>query len=131
MQKKYDYIAEFIIKASCIQPLHIGSSDGDKGEILIDFDSNIPFINASSISGCFGDYLIKAKNGDKSSKERLFGRINDENKKAEHNKSKINFSNAVFTKNTLKIERRPRVKINGKTGTVFEENRSGQKFDII
>ena len=126
MEAKYSYITRYSIKAICKGPLHVGGGSGEGNDILINPVDNVPFIQASSISGAIGAYIESTFGND--IKEKIFGsKLNG--------KSSIIFSDANFEK--VLIERRPRLKVDGKTSTVASAYnkgtyniKSGQKLEL-
>ena len=120
---KYDKIVKYVICAKCEGPLHIGSSIGGKEDVLIHPVDKSPFIQASSIAGVFRSYVeecmdIKA--------EVLFGADHlDNDKSTTEQQSRIRFMDAIFDLSSVKMELRPHVKIDRKTGSVSEDKFSG------
>lgn len=135
---QYDRIIKYHITATCTEPLHIGNTDGEKGQVLVHPADGIPFVQATSISGVFQAYYRKAFGPAET--DLLFGKRNldEENQDESSEGSRIRISDGFFcSKGTaLKMELRPRVKINPRTGTcdsvdVQGSNRkSGQKFNM-
>lgn len=105
----YSKVNKYIIKAVCKSPMHIGSAQGEKEEVLIDINTGMPFIQATSIAGSFSDFY-KNKVG----KNNWFGGNGENGIDA---RSKIVFSDAVFDPKKTKLELRTRVNIDDKTGT--------------
>lgn len=124
MTFKYNTIIKYEITACCLEPLHIGNAVGSKEEVLIHPIDEVPFIQASSISGVFRDYFTKA--ADKEKVEKLFGDGN----------SKICFTDGRFEETKLLLEFRPRLSINKETGTCDvsdvkgTDKKSGHKFNM-
>lgn len=130
---QYDTIVKYQVHATCTQPLHIGSAEGDQAEVLVHPVDEIPFIQATSISGVFREYYTGI-NG-KEEAELLFGRQKSSEEETDWG-SRIRFSDGNFVANQVKIELRPRVKVNSVTGTCDSSKvegsgqQSGQKFDM-
>ena len=125
---KYDKVIKYIISAKCEGPLHIGSSVGGKEEVLIHPVDSLPFIQASSIAGVFRSYAQKFMN---INVEELFGiSALDKEKSTTEQQSRVRFTDGKFDIDSLKVELRPHVKIDRKTGSVSNSKSSGQKFDI-
>lgn len=129
---RYSQVDKYLIKAVCIEPLHVGSSDGEKEEVLIHPVDQIPFIQATSLSGVFRNYFTHVYGQNET--EKIFGKskVSEESEQA----SRIRFTDGCFQMETVKIELRPRVKLNSATGTVGtqknlgSEQKSGQKFNM-
>lgn len=138
---QYDRIIKYQVTAACTEPLHIGSAQGDGAEVLVHPVDGLPFIQATSISGVFRQYY-KQRNGEAAAKV-LFGDVmweemgNNQSEKKNRG-SKICFSDGKFlTRNKkIKMELRPRVKINRETETCDNATvqgsgkNSGQKFNM-
>ncbi|WP_031556051.1 RAMP superfamily CRISPR-associated protein [Oribacterium sp. FC2011] len=128
----YTMIEQFIIKAHCAEPMHIGSGDKDKGYILLDEESNQPFIPATGLAGVFRS-CYEEKFGREAACE-LFGTIAN----AEMPDSLIKFSDGKFLTSggTVKVEIRPRLALDPATGTVSSSKTkgegiaSGHKFEM-
>lgn len=135
---QYDRIIKYQVTATCTQPLHIGNAEGEKGQVLVHPTDGIPFVQATSISGVFQAYFRKVFGPAET--DLLFGKQNhDEDDQGESREgSRIRMSDGFFCSEgaVLKMELRPRVKINPRTGTcdstdVQGSNRkSGQKFNM-
>lgn len=135
---QYDRIMKYQITATCTEPLHIGNAEGEKGQVLVHPADGIPFVQAASISGVFQAYYRKAFGTEEA--DLLFGKQNpdDENQDESSYGSRIRISDGIFCPEgaALKMELRPRVKINPKTGTCDSSDvqgtnrRSGQKFNM-
>ena len=124
---KFDKITRYKISAKCEGPLHIGSAIGDRAEVLIDPISDTPFVQASSIAGVFRAYcrdILKDSRW-----VQLFG------SNAVENMSRLRFEDGHFN-DGCKMEYRPHVRINRKTGSVQSEiikgdsRKSGQKYNM-
>ena len=125
---KYDKIIKYIFKAKCEGPLHIGSAVGGREDVLIHPVDNSPFVQASSIAGVFRSYANRYMDVDVN---ELFGSSSlDKDKSTTEQQSRIRFSDGKFDLDTLKMELRPHVKIDRKTGSVSSSKSSGQKFDM-
>lgn len=141
---KYDRILRYLVTAQCNGPLRIGNAVGSKEEVLVHPVDNKPFVQASSITGVLRKYYM----GFSGAKvEELFGAPEKEEKKGhkktdkeeKSNWSRIKVSDGSFVDtddNPLKLELRPHVKINRKTGSVDSaeilgtSEKSGQKFNL-
>ncbi len=110
---EFDRILLYKVKAKAALPFHTGGSE-NKEELLID-NENRPYIQANSISGAFGEY---AKLHFPSQKEKLFG--------SQNTKSSIVFSDGIIK--DFNVERRPGVKIDGRTGTAEKHGFFGMNF---
>ncbi len=132
MPSNFDYnkIIKYSVLATCTEPLHIGSTEGEAGEILVHPVDDLPFIQASGISGVFRDYYTRANT--KEQAEKLFGssRQSDEDGGSG---SRIRFTDGTFPKENagVKVELRPRVAINPESGSVAKEKdgEAGHKFE--
>ncbi len=128
----YTMIERFMIKAHCAAPMHIGSGISETGDILLDDESNLPYIPATGLSGVFRNYYEK-KFGETST-DKLFGTITD----MEIPDSLIKFSDGRFltSTGTVKIEVRPRLAIDPASGTGSSSKTqgegisSGHKFEM-
>ena len=110
----YHKVIKYLVNATCTEPLHIGSSLGDKEAVLVHPVDNVPFIQASGIAGVFRSYYEKQYG--REAADNLFGATNfQENENAAEHGSKVRFSDGTFEH--VILERRPRVKINRATGT--------------
>ena len=126
---KYSKVIKYKIRAVCRGPLHIGSANGGKEEVLIDSVTRMPFIQASSLAGVFRSTY--AKNHSEEEVDTLFGASKmNENENSADKKSRVVFTDGQFETKTLKIEIRPHVKIDRETGSVTSSNNSGQKFNM-
>ena len=65
----YDKVAKYIIEAECREPLHIGTGNGENGEVLIHPEENRPFVQAAGIAGAFREFYQY----DEALQTRLFG----------------------------------------------------------
>lgn len=117
MNAKFSFIKYYKISAICDEPLHVGSAIGDNSDILINPNDGQPFIQASSISGVFGSYIKNRYTED--IKNKLFG-------SKENGKSSVAFTDAHFV--DAKLERRPKIRIDGKTGTAMDKNMTDVVF---
>lgn len=125
----YDRVVKYSIRASCATPLHIGSGDGTKGEVLVHPVDHRPFIQASSLAGAFREfYKNHCLDEGNDMLEHLFGGGGEESRV-----SAVRFTDADFQK--ISMELRPRLKIDAKTGTCSQKVikgsliQSGQKFE--
>lgn len=133
---KYNKIIKYSIFAECKEPLHIGNAVGDKEEVLIHPVDNVPFIQASSISGVFRAYHLNAGGIDRNNK--LFGARNvNEGDNSYDYSSLLRFSDGVFlSEDKVLLELRPRVSINRETGSVMASKvkgsgiKAGHKFNM-
>lgn len=131
-QARYSRVDKYVIKAVCQEPLHVGSSNGDKEEVLTHPVDNIPFIQAASLAGVFRDYYHRVYG--KEYTERIFGKAASLEEGEQG--SRIRFTDGSFNMDTVRMELRPRVKLNAETGTAAAEEKkgcapeSGQKFEM-
>lgn len=125
---KYDKIIKYVVRAKCESPLHVGSSVGGKEEVLVHPTDHMPFIQASSIAGVLRGYTASYS---ETEVDALFGTSHfDKNHSSTEQQSRIRFTDGIFDLSTLKMELRPHVCIDRKTGSVSSSNASGQKFDM-
>ncbi len=125
---KYDKIVKYVIRAKCEGPLHIGSSIGGKEDVLIHPVDKSPFIQASSIAGVFRSYVEECMD---TKAEILFGVSHlDNDKSTTEQQSRLRFMDGIFDLSSVKMELRPHVKIDRKTGSVSSSKFSGQKFNM-
>lgn len=125
----YNWIDKYIVHARLRQPLHVGSPDKGTGEVLVHPVEDKPFVQASGIAGVFRScYEGLFKDGNQALD--LFG---DSDKTA----GRIRFTDGEFLGDSqkMKIELRPRIRINPETGTSAAskgkglDSASGQKFE--
>ena len=109
---QYHKVIKYLVAATCTEPLHIGSSTGEKESVLVHPVDNVPFLQASGIAGVFRSYFEKC-NGVEAA-DALFGSMKGTEDAAEQ-QSKVRFSDGILQNAVL--ERRPRVSINRTTGT--------------
>lgn len=133
----YDKAAKYVIEAECREPLHIGTGSGESGEVLIHPEENCPFIQATGIAGAFREFFQY----DKALEVSLFGESykDDEEegkeKESDVGGSRVFFTDGFFGKSAVYTELRPRIRIDGRTGTGQSvktrgsEKTSGQKFE--
>lgn len=146
----YKLIDKYKISCRLVQPLHIGNGDGSE-TVLVRTSDGTPFAQASGIAGALRDFY-KSQHpdgtlfGDRKKAESSFGSSGSRGAEAEQadspegasgefeESSRIRVTDGEFVKDTLILERRPHIRINGKTGTVLEEktkgtdNKSGQYY---
>lgn len=114
IKASYLGVRKYMIKAICESPLHIGSAIGEKGDVLVHPADQIPFIQATAMAGVCSNYI--EKNWDVETKNKWFG--HDSRRENRGTKSRITFGDGIFSKETLVMEFRPRIKLDGETGTV-------------
>lgn len=133
---QYDVIDKYVIKAVLTQPLHVGSANSDKSEVLIDPVSNYPFVQASGLAGVFRSYYQKMYGI--SETNYLFGnnKITSAGSNDERD-SRIKFFDGRFdNEQSINMELRAHVKIDPFSGTaqaVDQKNaakKAGQKFNM-
>lgn len=118
----YTKVELFQINAETASPLHIGGPDGGNEQVLIHPERRVPFIQASGIAGAFRA-LYKEKYGEQKADE-LFG------SSSEDGKSLIKFTDGDFEEESpIKMEIRPHIKIDPRTGTAGSSKVKGQ--DIV
>ena len=125
---RYDKVDKYLIHAKLESPMHIGSGENSRQDILLHPVTRLPFIQASSITGAFRDYYEdQYRNAG-----ILFGSEKEENEHA-----LIKISDGIFTEySPYLMEFRPRVKINPDSGSVSSSKikgtnaESGHKFDM-
>lgn len=124
----YDKVVKYDVKAECREPLHVGSGEGEQGEILVHPILGQPFLQATGLAGAFRDFFAD----DERLQKELFGTQDGE----ETIGSKVQFSDAFFDEAAVYTELRPRVRIDRKTGTCQTNKlkggsaQSGQKFEM-
>ena len=125
-----EHILLYEIKASLTGPLHIGSGEGENGEVLIHPVTRKPFIQASSIAGIMRGAMYTFREEEKVN--QWFGKKNLGSDFG--NNSRIAVSDGIF--DNIKMERRPRVSIDPVSGSVSQSNVkgtssvSGHKFEM-
>ncbi len=122
----YDRILKYEIEAVTRGPLHIGGYLGGTDEVLIDPKDNQPFIQASTLAGFLRSVSV-AEWGNQITAE-LFGESHDSNSDKSGN-SRVKVTDGTMKSGRIKMELRPNVRIDRKTGTAGNENGSGQKFE--
>lgn len=130
----YDKVVKYVIEAECREPLHIGTGSGDNGEVLIHPEENRPFVQATGIAGAFRDFY----RFDRTLQTRLFGAPYKDNGEEESSTagSKVFFTDGFFGKSAVYTEIRPRLRIDGRSGTGQSSRtqgsgkKTGQKFEI-
>lgn len=110
MPKKYNYIVNIIVEATCESPLRIGNRDNDTEDVLKDREG-VPFIPGTSIAGVLREYVTSAY-----SNESLFGGQNRD--------GRLVVSDGIFC--VYEKVLRSRIRIDKQTGTVDQ----GGKFDV-
>lgn len=129
---QYDKIEKYKVVAECTQPMHIGSGENGRTQVLTHPVDGIPFVQSSSIAGVFRNCYEKIYGQDEA--EKVFGKSGVDG--AESTQSRIRISDGRFQTENLAIELRPHVKINRKTGAVDRNavqgsgKDSGQKFNM-
>ena len=142
-KQRYDYIEKFIVDAVLTEPMHVGAADNGNNDILIHPVDDVPFIQASGITGVFRSYITE-RYGEKKANE-LFGgpKVQNADSKSRGQQepgitdagSRIKITDGVFGNNSG-IELRPRVSINPETGSVAESKikgsgkNAGHKFEM-
>lgn len=104
---RYDKIIKYVIQLSCDGPLHIGTGDGDQGEVLIHPVDGAPFVQASGIAGVLRSCC---KEQSEELSRKLFGSATD-------TQSRIRISDGYFLEQTS-LELRPHVRIEPASGVV-------------
>ena len=129
----YQYVDKYVVSARCSSPLHIGSAMGGKEEVLLHPVDREPFIQSSGIAGVLRNVSAKISREDT---ERLFGASHfEENTNANDFAGRVKVSDGRFKMDTVKMELRPRVAIDSRTGSVCAKEKegsgvsAGQKFE--
>ena len=134
MAESFNVIEKYKLRCAAVTPLHIGTGEGEQGEILIHPVTDKPFVQASGIAGALRNVSDTINGSDIT--DGLFGtslREKSENKKEVESRAKI--CDGEFDASTLKLELRPRVSIDPKSGTVSASTiggsgrSSGHKFE--
>lgn len=125
MKASYTFVRKYEVKAYCETPFHTGDADGTKERVLVHPMEGVPFIQASGIAGVCSEY-IKENYGEEI-QSYWFGSSSGGEKGA-GNTSKLIFSDGVFKKDTISLELRPHIKLNGASGTVQEEQQKGKEI---
>ncbi len=133
MPGSYNVIEKYRVEIETTSPLHVGSSFGERSEVLVHPVTGKPFLQASSIAGV----LRSASNhvNGKELSDELFG-SSLRGKSDTDNGSRLNLSDGEFAMETVRMEYRPRVSIDPVSGTVStgevsgSGQTSGHKFDI-
>ncbi len=131
----YDTVIKYVVTAECTQPLRVGSISGDTEEVLVHPTDEIPFIQASGISGVFRSYCDQIYGEEWT--DSIFGKRKFEEETNSYEYSgKLRFSDGVLTNTkNVKLELRPRVSIDPELGVVSRdkegtEQESGHKFNM-
>lgn len=125
---KYDRVVKYKLSGKTDSPLHIGSSFGDPEEVLTDPDSGLPFIQASSLAGMLRS--ISTNLFDCELTTLIFGNNKDNFAEDSNHASRVKVTDGVMDPSSVRLETRPNISIDRKTGTVSSETNSGQKYDI-
>lgn len=126
----YNWIDAYVVRAKLREPLHVGSSEKGNGEVLVHLVKKVPFVQASGIAGVFRA-CYEGLFGESEESLDLFG---DNVSKA----GRIRFTDGIYSgkPEDLKMELRPRIKIDSVTGTSAAsrgkglDSESGQKFEM-
>ena len=122
------FITKYLIDGALKSPLRVGNTSDAASPILISETDNLPFIQSSSLTGAIRSAYLSAYGED--AVQSLFGGRGDDAL------SRICISDAVFARDTIKYEIRPRVSIDPVSGTTSSslikgtDLSSGHKFDI-
>lgn len=120
----FNYADIYRITAVCETPLHIGSAEGDPGEILIHPVTHEAFIQATGLAGSFREY-VKNIFGE-SCCNTWFGTGNAEAVQGQEDcRSRIVFTDGIFQKDNFHMELRTRVSLNPETGTTASASVQG------
>ncbi len=134
MSRGYDNVICYKVSALLQEPLHIGSANGDRCDILVHPVTGDPFIQATSIAGIFRDSYSEIS-GEKEVNDLFGDRELSGNDNVSDHSSRIIFSDGLFKKNPV-IELRPRVAIDPASGTASaskvggSDKNSGHKFEM-
>lgn len=133
----YELIHRYVVTAVCEQPMHVGSADGEREDILRHPTMGQPFIQASGIAGVMADYVQKAYG--ENTRIDLFGGVkqiekseekeNQKNDRRVEVKSKVVVLDGRFVTGTVKLEMRTRCSLNGATGSVNKKEVIGSDAD--
>lgn len=124
----YDSITKYSVVAKTISPLHIGSSLGDKEDILVNAEGK-PFIQASTIAGMLRSSSEILNGNDLT--EYFFGSSRvEEGSNSNDYRSRVRVTDGEVDYSTVKLELRPHVAVDRKTGSVKGQNGAGHKFDM-
>ncbi|MDD7388778.1 MAG: RAMP superfamily CRISPR-associated protein [Lachnospiraceae bacterium] len=124
----FNYVNIYHITAVCETPLHIGSAEGDAGEILIHPVTREAFIQASGLAGSFREYADDLFGADICGKWFGSGNTEAENRTEtgqEDCRSRIVFTDGIFEKNNFNLELRTRVRLDPVSGTTASAEVSG------
>lgn len=123
---QYDKVIKYRAEITCDGPLHIGGSGEDKEQILVHPVNGLPFIQASGLAGVFrSSYEQYLSDHTEKKVQDLFGAALEWK-----DQSWLRFSDGVFEKKDMHMERRAHVRIDRKSGSVASEQEFGQKFDM-
>ena len=128
----YDRVLKYRVQARLTGPLHVGSAEGGREEILIHPVEDVPFIQASSICGALRSWYSGRYGREEAA--RLFGDISSQSERTD---SHIKVTDGRFLEpDSVKLEYRPRVRIDPVSGSVSSSVigasgiTSGHKFDL-
>lgn len=116
----YDKIVKYKVSAKTNSHLHIGSSNGDKEDVLVD-EAGTPYIQASTLAGLLRS-VNDATNG-KSSSNELFG-YSLAGSSEDNSRSRLRISDGIMEEEKIKLEIRPLVSIDRKTGAAKKHFKS-------
>lgn len=123
---KYDSVYRYDISVKTDGPLRIGGIDTDDESVLVHPIDGYPYVQASSIAGAIRNYGEKIN----INTNELFGQTMGENAVD----SRVRVFDGIFG-DSVKMELRPHVRINRKTGSASfatvkgTDKKSGQKFN--
>lgn len=120
----YDRIYRYVVDVACTQPMHVGSADGKREDILRHPSTGKPFVQASGIAGALADYVQKANGYEV--RRQLFGNSGETN--GMEGKSRVAVLDGVFLKEKARLEMRTRCSLNKALGSVDEKRLMGSEL---
>ena len=127
MAYAYQIIDKYRAEVKTTAPLHVGSADREENEVLLHPVTDDPFLQASSIAGVLRT-ISETVNGADATKE-LFGSSYQKGDDTDRG-SRVIISDGVMKLDTVKMEYRPRVKIDPRSGTVSSSKTGGSENDV-
>lgn len=127
MAYAYQIIDKYRVEVKTTAPLHVGSTDREENEVLLHPVTDEPFLQASSIAGVLRT-ISEMVNGTKET-SALFGSSYQNDDETDRG-SRVIISDGKMKPATVKMEYRPRVKIDPFSGTVSSSKTGGSENDV-
>ena len=131
--ESYSLIMKYTVRCKLKEPLHVGTTDGGPDEVLVHPVTGQPFVQASSLAGAMRDYCRRTYSAEEA--DKLFGSSSDEDRIG--SRIRIADGEIIADKDGIRMEYRPRVRIDGHSGAVSSgtvlgtDRESGHKFEML